>query len=88
MGCAPTKRRSTLPVNKHDRSFGSASAAIQRNVIALKGIEDPLRATGRNAFTMGLSIERCGIEKPDYRHRRLLPARRKRPRGRRAAERG
>ena len=40
-------------MNKHDRSFGSASAAIQRNVIALKGIEDPLRATGRNAFTMG-----------------------------------
>jgi hypothetical protein len=32
--------------------------------------------------------DRCGHEKPDHRHRRLLSTRRQRPRGTRAAEQG
>jgi hypothetical protein len=37
---------------------------------------------------MGKHVGRAGIEKPDYWHRRLLRARRERPRNRCAAERG
>jgi hypothetical protein len=36
---------------------------------------------------MDAGLERAIVEKPDYRHRRLLRARRERPRGCRAAER-
>src|SRR5262249_38077291 len=45
-----------------------------------------LQGLSKRAQTLHVVLKRCGAEKPDHRHRRLLRARRERPRDSRAAE--
>src|SRR6516165_2783858 len=54
-------------------------------VLALH-IADLFEAQAECAQTVRHHVRRSGVEQPDYRHCRLLRARRERPRGRRAAE--
>src|SRR5262245_54275880 len=63
-----------------------APAVYDRDVLALD-IAAILEATVKSAKTVRVRVRRLAVEKPDHRHRRLLRARRERPR-RRAAERG
>src|SRR5262249_25468798 len=60
-------------------------AKVDGNVLALdeSGLLQPLSKRGDKLRRAG---SRCAAEKADYRHRRLLRARRERPRDRRAAE--
>jgi hypothetical protein len=57
-------------------------AVFDRNVPSL-GITCFRQASSQRRHEVGRSIGRRAPEKPDHRHRRLLPARRERP-GRRA----
>src|SRR5262245_38734451 len=61
-----------------------APAVYDRDVLALD-IAAILEATVKSAKTVRVRVRRLAVEKPDHRHRRLLRARRDRPR-RRAAE--
>ena len=60
-------------------------AILDRHVLALDkaGL---LQALAECAQAIRERVGRCGVEEPDHRHRRLLRARRERPRRRRAAE--
>ena len=60
-------------------------AVFDRHVLALD-IAGVLQALAKCAQTVRERVRRCGVEEPDHRHRRLLRARRERPRSRRAAE--
>src|SRR5262245_1771167 len=60
-------------------------AVFDRHVLALN-IADILQALTKSAQTLGESVRRCVIEEPNYRHRRLLRARRERPCRSRAAK--
>ena len=60
-------------------------AVYDRQVLALD-IAGLLQALAKCAQTVRDRVRRCGVEEPDHRHRRLLRARRERPRSRRAAE--
>ena len=60
-------------------------AVFDRHVLALD-IAGVLEALAKSAQTVRERVRRSGVEKPDHRHRRLLRARRERPRRRRAAE--
>ena len=60
-------------------------AVFDRHVLALDKARF-LQALAKSAQTVRERVRRCGVEEPDHRHRRLLRARRERPRRRRAAE--
>src|SRR6516162_6495154 len=60
-------------------------AVFDCHVLALD-IAGILQALAKSAQTLGESVTRCGTEPSNHWHRRLLRARRERPRGRRAAE--
>jgi hypothetical protein len=65
----------------------SSPAELDRHVAALDVSGFP-QAFAECFQAFGGRVRRSGAEKPDHRHRWLLRARRARPRGRRAAERG
>ena len=54
-------------------------AVFDRHVLALD-IAGVLQALAKSAQTVRERVRRCGVEEPDHRHRRLLRARRERPR--------
>src|SRR2546430_2609140 len=80
-----------LPANQLGRKVGESShlfgpAVVDRYVLALD-VAGFFEALAKSAQPLGNRFGRSDLEKPDYRRRRLLHARRKRPRDR-AAERG
>ena len=86
------RARSRRPVGEPIRPPAPAAdqlilgpAVFDRHVLALD-IAGVFEALAKSAQTVRERIRRCGAEKPDHRHRRLLRARRQRPRGCRAAE--
>src|SRR5262249_46501429 len=60
-------------------------AKFERDVLAFD-VSGFLQALAKSAQILCKGFKRCGMQKSDHRHRRWLRARRKRPRGRRAAE--
>src|SRR5262245_60801534 len=58
---------------------------LDRDILTLD-ITGLAQALAERTHTVRVSLRRCGTEKPNHRHRRLLRARREWPRGRRAAE--
>jgi hypothetical protein len=60
---------------------------FDRHVPAL-GVTGLTQASLKSGKILARRLERCEVEKPDHRHRRLLRAHRKRPSGCRAAEKG
>src|SRR5262249_27521116 len=72
------------PSEQVRRSDQTATGFNDRDVLALD-IAAILEATVKSAKTVRVRVRRLAVEKPDHRHRRLLRARRDRPR-RRAAE--
>src|SRR5262245_26374622 len=80
-----------LPANKLGRKVGESlhllgPAVVDRHVLALD-IAGFFEALAKSAQPLGNHFRRSDLEKPDHRHRRLLRARRERPRRRHAAER-
>ena len=61
-------------------------AIFDRDVLALDIAGFASGPGGTRADGMRVRVRRCAAEEPDHRHRRLLRARRERPRSRRAAE--
>src|SRR5262249_2416391 len=91
---APWRRNHTrLPMHQVSHLLGEPveapfrQAILDGNVLALDvaGFTNALSECGQKACTIGKERPRSA-EEPDHRHRGLLRARRKRPRGRRAAE--
>jgi hypothetical protein len=83
---------SDLPANQLGRKFGKSfhllgPAVVDRYVLALD-IAGFFEALAKSAQPLGNRFGRSDLEKSDHRHRRLLRARRERPRGHRAAEKG
>ena len=80
-----------LPANQFGRQrrqpigLTLGPAVFDRHVLALD-IAGFLQALAECAQTVRDRVRRFAVEEPDHRHRRLLRARRERPRGRRAAE--
>src|SRR5262249_8840324 len=60
-------------------------AVFDRDILALD-IVGFLQALAKCTQSVHIHISRCTLEEADHRHRRLLRARRERPRDRRAAE--
>src|SRR5262245_27707346 len=58
---------------------------FDRDVLPLD-VTGVTQASVKSREKLACQFERCKVEKPDHRHRRLLRPRRERPRGRRAAE--
>src|SRR5262249_47955071 len=70
--------------NQLGRKFGESfhllgPAVVDRHVLALD-IAGFFEALAKSAQALGNRFGRSDLEKPDYRHRRLLRARRERPR--------
>ena len=80
-----TCRRTNSAASAGSRSILTLGPAVfDRHVLALD-IAGFLQALAKCAQAVRERVRRCAVEKPDHRHRRLLRARRERPR-RRAAE--
>src|SRR5215470_18074336 len=60
-------------------------SVFDRHVSALD-VTGVTQASVKSREKLACQFERCEVEKPDHRHRRLLRARPERPRRRRAAE--
>jgi len=56
-------------------------AIFDRDVLTLDEAR-LLQALAEGAQAIRVSVRRCGVQKPDHGHRRLLRPRRERPRGR------
>src|SRR5262249_32327252 len=64
--------------------FTMCPSVFDREVLPLD-VTAVTQALVKSGKKLGCQFERCKVEKPDHRHRRLLPARRERPRRRRSA---
>ena len=80
-----TCRRTRSAASSGRRSHLLGPAVFERHVLALD-IAGLFQALAKGAQALGDRLRRSGLEEADHRHRRLLRARRERPRGRRAAE--
>jgi hypothetical protein len=82
-----TCRRTSSAASAGSRSFDCIGPAIvDGHVLALDKAR-VFQALAEWTQAVRVSVKRCWVKKPDYRHSRLLPARRERPRDRAAEQR-